>query len=228
MAEQSFEGNYGATVALDICHACNSLWFDDKESLQLTPGSTLRLFTIIHEKQARQRQPLRDPITCPRCRTRLASVIDAQRGVRFSYARCPRGHGRFITFFEFLREKNFVRPLTAKQLSELRKHLTAVNCSNCGAPVDLNTGSSCGFCRTPLSLLDAKQLEATVRELQQAEQKRKTIDPTLSARLLMDKLRADRVYGPGPADVSRLVSQPSFGLVEAGLEAVVGLLKTVV
>lgn len=220
MEEQRFEGNYGATVVLDICHGCNSLWFDDKESLQLAPGSTLRLFKIIHEKQARQRSPLREVLYCPRCRTRLVSVVDMQRGTRFSYARCPRAHGRFITFFQFLREKNFIRPLDAKQLKELKKHITSVNCSNCGAAVDLNRGSACEFCRSPLSLLDAKQIEIAVRELQQGEEKRKAIDPALPVKLMMDRIRVDRVYAPGTGEVGGQTAGSPFGLVEAGLAAV--------
>lgn len=227
MKEQSFEGNYGRTVALDICHACNALWFDDKESLQLTPGSILRLFTLIHERRAKQRNPLPHSMACPRCRARLASVIDMQRGTRFTYTRCPGGHGRFITFFEFLREKNFVRPLDAKQLNELKKHVTMINCSNCGASVDLTKGSACEFCRTPLSFLDAKQLEATVRDLQKAEERGKTSDPMLPAKLMMEKLRADRVFGPGGTDLAGLGSRAPFGLVEAGLAAVVETLMDV-
>jgi hypothetical protein len=224
MREQSFEGNYGRAVALDICHACNALWFDDKESLQLTPGSILRLFRIIHEKRAAHRNPLPDSMACPHCRTPLARVSDIQRGTRFTYARCPRGHGRFITFFEFLREKNFVRPMDAKQLKELKKHITMINCSNCGAPMDLNKGSACEFCRTPLSILDAQQVEVTVQELLKSEEKRKTLDPTLPVRLMMDKLRVDRVYGPEATALAGLGTHAPFGLVEAGVATVVEVL----
>jgi Zn-finger nucleic acid-binding protein len=221
MQEQRFEGNYGTTLALDICHACSALWFDDKESLQLTPGSVLRLFRIIHEKRGDRRNPLPESLGCPRCRARLASVIDMQRSTRFTYARCPRGHGRFITFFEFLREKNFIRPLDARQLKELRKQLSTINCSNCGAPVELSTGSACQFCRSPLSIWDVKQIEATVRELQKAEATRKEVDPLLAMKLLRDRQKVERIYGPGGMQAGGLGIGSQFGLVEAGLAAVV-------
>ena len=60
-----------------------------------------------------------------------------QRSTRFEYFRCPHDHGRLTTFFDFLKEKDFVRPLTPPQIAELRKNIQVVNCSNCGAPIDL-------------------------------------------------------------------------------------------
>ena len=63
-----------------------------------------------------------------------------QRATRFSYLHCPNDHGRLTTFFDFLREKDFIRPLTAEQLQELRQNVQTVNCSNCGAPIDVTRG----------------------------------------------------------------------------------------
>jgi hypothetical protein len=98
--------------------------------------------------------------------------------VSFQYLRCAHGHGRFITFFNFLREKNFIRPLTRQQIEEIRKTVQFVNCSNCGAPVDLAKGTSCAHCGTPLSMLDSKQAEAVVDQLKRASEPR-AIDPAL-------------------------------------------------
>lgn len=221
MAEERFEGNYGTTVALDLCHPCQGLWFDREESLQLSPGATLRLFRAIHEKRPQRRNPLPDALSCPRCQGSLGLTHDMQRTTRFSYFRCLRGDGRFTTFFQFLREKNFVRGLDPKQLDELRRHVRTINCSNCGAAVDLEKGAVCGFCRSPLSILDPEQIEATVRQLQQWEEKRKEIDPTLPAKLVLDRLKVENLYRRHAADFPQLVG---FGLFETSLDVVTDLL----
>lgn len=224
MASQTLEGHYGRPVGLDSCAGCGAFWFDTHESIVLTPGSVLRLFTLIHDKGAEPRPPLPDTLACPRCRGRLARTADLQRGTRFHYWRCPADHGRFITFAEFLREKDFVRPLAPAELAELRRHVQMIRCSSCGAPVDLATGSVCGHCRAPVSMLDPDQVEVTVRALKQAEIRRTTEDPALAARLLMDRLEVQRLLGDREGGGLHL-SGP-VGLVEAGISAVAGLLAT--
>ena len=99
---------------------------------------------------------------------------------RFSYLKCPNDHGRLTTFFDFLREKDFIRPLTPEQLQELRQNVQTVNCSNCGAPVDVARASACGHCGSPLSMLDLQQAAALVEQLQRADtRERQPIDPAL-------------------------------------------------
>ena len=120
------------------------------------------------------------------------------RGTRFHYFRCPREHGRLITVAEFLREKSFVRPLGPGELAELRAKVRMIQCSSCGAPVDLGAGSACGHCRAPVSMLDPKQVETVVRDLKLAEERRTTEDPLLAARLLGDRLAVD-LSVPRPA-----------------------------
>ena len=51
----------------------------------------------------------------------LVHTGDLQRTTRFFYERCPQNHGRLITFFQFLREKNFVRDLSLKEMEELKQ-----------------------------------------------------------------------------------------------------------
>jgi transcription elongation factor Elf1 len=222
MASQTLEGHYGRAVALDWCAGCGAFWFDTNESIALAPGSVLRLFTLIGEKKPETRPPLPDTLACPRCHARLSRTTDAQRGTRFQYLRCPGEHGRFITFGEFLREKNFVRPLSPPELAELRQRVQMIQCSSCGAPVDLAAGSVCGHCRAPVSMLDPHQVETAVRELKAAEERRTTEDPTLAARLLMDKLEMHRLFRD--REEGWLGSGRHFGLVEAGIGAVVGML----
>jgi hypothetical protein len=214
MTSQSVDGHYGRTVTLDLCHPCGAFWFDLNESLALTPGAVLRLFVVIGERRDDRRPPSESP-TCPRCRHRLARTFDMQRATRFAYWRCPAEHGRFITFGEFLREKNFVRPLSAAELADLRANVTMIHCSSCAAPIDLERTSTCDYCRAPVSMLDAHQVEKVVGQLQRAEADRRTVDPTLPMRLLGDRLHVNRLFSG--FDASDAGHAP--GIVETGLAA---------
>jgi len=221
MASQTLEGHYGQEVTIDLCHACAGFWFDGRESLELAPGATLKLFTVIHENRA-ARQPLGRALGCPRCRDRLARTMDMQRDTRFSYWSCPGGHGRFETFFDFLREKNFVRPLGAQELAELRQKLRTITCSSCGAPLDLEKETVCRYCRTPLAMLDPKQVEKAVAELKRGAEQR-PVDPTLPMRLLLDRQKVDRAFAGHDHDWSGVTD--TFGLLEIGLVGAIGLLE---
>jgi uncharacterized protein YbaR (Trm112 family) len=230
MSQQAFERNYTASVPIDICHPCGAFWFDRWEDLSLTPGAVLRLFVVINDNQPAQRKPLGDNLSCPRCRTRLALTTDMQRTTRFQYWRCPAEHGHFITFFEFLREKNFIRPLSPAELDKLRRNVRSVTCSSCGAPVDLGAGSTCPYCRAPLSMLDATQVNATVEELKREEARREeaarnAIDPDLAARLARDKMTVDQHWAHLGETPFSFEFSGSGGIVEAGLAALVALLK---
>ena len=224
MTRLSVDGHYGRTVALDLCHACGAFWFDVDESLAMTPGAILRLFVVIGEHGQDRRAPAGSP-ACPRCHHRLALTSDMQRNTRFSYWRCPADHGRFITFAEFLREKNFVRPLNGQELAELRANIKMIRCSSCRAPIDLEHTSVCGYCRAPVSMLDARQVETVATQLKQAEAERRTVDPALPMRLMADRLRVERLFerfdgSTGWSDTG------GSGLIEAGLAAVAELLTT--
>ena len=229
MTVQQFEGNYARSVALDICHPCVSLWFDGLESLALAPGAVLRLLVAMNDKRPAERRPLSDRLTCARCRERLVLTTDMQRTTRFRYWRCPADHGHFITFFEFLREKNFVRPLSPAEVEQLKKNVRTVTCSSCGAPVNLNTGAACPYCRAPLSMLDAKQMDTVVAQLKREDARREEarhsgLDPALAARLLQDRAAVERHFaadgcllGDGSAESD---------LVGAGMAALVSLLRS--
>ncbi len=224
MSPQSFDGHYGKPVALDLCHSCSALWFDGLESIELAPGAVLRLFVVMNDNRPAQRNPLGNNLACPQCHARLVLTADMQRSTRFSYWRCPSEHGHFITFFEFLREKNFVRPLSAREIDQLKQNVRTVTCSSCGAPVDLQTGSVCPYCRAPLSMLDARQVDTVVRELkreeaERGEAKQGVVDPALSVGPTQNR-GAD-------LDLLHFDGSDSGGLVEAGVAALAALLKRV-
>jgi hypothetical protein len=165
MEGQTVEGSLGRELAIDLCKPCQALWFDGHESLQLSPGATLSLFRLIGEHVAKPLVREGDVAKCPRCASRLRRTGDLQRSTRFEYFKCPHEHGRLISFFDFLKSKDFIKPLSANELAELRQHIPMVNCSNCGGPIDLANQSSCTRCGSPLSMLDMKQAERLVEQL---------------------------------------------------------------
>lgn len=193
MVEESFAGNYGSTVVIDVCHHCNGIWFDGRESLQLTPGSTLKLFKSIHDRQAKERSELRDQLQCVRCAGALVITNDQVKNSKFTYFRCAQ-HGRFITFFNWLREKSLARTPSAKELQELKDRVKFVNCSNCGAPVSLEKESACSHCRAPVSILAAENIEKALRELHTKEIDRNTFKPEKIAEAMMVKQQIESQY----------------------------------
>jgi hypothetical protein len=216
MTSETLEGHLGASVVLDFCSRCQAFWFDPHESLQLSPGSTLRLFKIIGEEAAKGRPGIQGGARCPRCRSQLLLTHDMQRSTRFQYWRCARGHGRLITFYDFLREKDFIRPLSLEQVEELRRSIQSVNCGNCGAPVDIASGSACTHCGSPLSMLDMSQAGRLIAELQAADCGR-PIDPDLPLRL--ERARKD-------VEKACLAGRTPAGPVADGLSALIRLLTT--
>jgi uncharacterized protein YbaR (Trm112 family) len=221
MEAETFDGHLGRSVVIDICHACQSFWFDARESVSLSPGSTLALFRVIGEKLTRPQHTNSDLAKCPRCKGRLRRTQDMQRATRFEYLNCPNGHGRLTSFFDFLREKDFIRPLTPQQIAELRENVGSVNCANCGGPVDLSKGAACPHCSTPLSMLDMKQAEKLVAQLQKAEDRiHQPIDPALPIELLRARRETERAFAGIPDREIWFKDVMSTDLVGAGLTAV--------
>jgi Zn-finger nucleic acid-binding protein len=157
MTTMTLDAHLSAPVEIDLCSACQAFWFDKYESLKLAPGSTLKLIKLIAERSASGKATWSSSLQCPRCSSVLQLTHDMQRSTRFNYWRCANQHGRFISFFDFLREKNFIRQLPSQELDKLRLKVQTINCSNCGAPIDLMNASTCPHCGTPISVLDMDQ-----------------------------------------------------------------------
>jgi DNA-directed RNA polymerase subunit RPC12/RpoP len=196
MMHLALEGRLGTTVEMDSCSVCRVIWFDRFEELHLTPASTLKIFKTISEPTAPP-IPLATALRCPRCQSRLLLTHDMQRNTPFQYWRCDSGHGRLITFVDFLREKDFVRPLTPQQLEELRQSVQTINCSNCGAPIDLNTDSVCAHCGSAVSMLDLEHMSRAVGDLQAAASSVRAVDgpPPLAAPQRASDIEARRKCG---------------------------------
>ena len=226
MQETRFDGHLGRHVSIDICHACQSFWFDTRESVALTPGSTLALFRIIGEKLSKPAHRNADLARCPRCKGRLRRTRDMQRNTRFEYLSCPNGHGRLTSFFDFLREKDFIRPLSPQQLALLRESMGSVNCSNCGGSIDLQAGGACAHCGSPVSMLDMRQAEKLVEQLRKAEERADgPVDPTLPIELLKARSETERAFAGLPGEHPWRQDGASPDLVAAGLSALARWLK---
>jgi hypothetical protein len=226
MEPETFDGHLGLPVTIDLCRPCQLFWFDAYENLKLPPAAVLKLFRIIGEQAMTPRAATNNP-KCPRCGIRLLQTHDQQRNTKFQYLRCPRDHGRLMTFIDFLREKDFIRPLSAPQIEELRQNVQMMNCSNCGAPIDLTKRTDCAHCGSPLSMLDMKQAGALVAELQHAEAQRasRPMDPTLPMQLIQARQQVEAAFirfdrGPG-----WFVEVSNGGLVAAGLASLARWLR---
>lgn len=223
----SLDGRGGTPIAIDICHACQAFWFDAHESPRLSPGSTLTLFSVIGAKAARPSAfSDGDVAKCPRCHGRLRLTHDRQRNTAFAYLRCPNGHGRLTTFFDFLREKDFVKPLSARQVAELSQRLRTVNCSNCGGPVNLAAGANCTHCGSALSTLDLPHAEELLSQLKNADERdSRPVDPALPLRLAAARREVEQALATGSGGSAWSGDAASLGLVGAGLAALARLLR---
>ena len=195
MTRMTLDAHLSIPIEIDLCTACQAFWFDKYESLKLSAASTLQLMKLIGEQSAARPELISKTLRCPRCSENLRVTNDMQRTTRFSYWRCDKEHGKFIRFFDFLKEKNFVAPMAPADIEELKKNVRTVNCSNCGAPIDLQTSSACTHCGSAISMLDMDQAQKTLAQLQKAAEPR-PIDPALPFELEMAKRDAERSFGP--------------------------------
>jgi len=190
MSAHRFMRKLNGDVTLDLCFACQAIWFDEYESLQLAPAGVIDLFKLIHEHRDDQRLPLASPLRCPRCNERLIQSQDRVKSGLFNYLRCGQQDGRFITFAQFMIEKGFVRQLTGAELDELKLRIGVVRCTGCGAPVDIRKDSACTHCRAPIAILDTQAVEAALAGYQQAAMKQAAPpEPALLAEAILFRER---------------------------------------
>lgn len=221
MSTQRLDGHHGQTVDVDHCAACQVWWFDEGESLKLSPRGTLMVCRVIGERATQSRRSLPPVLACPRCALPLRLVHDRQRNVAFQYRRCSHGHGRLITDLDLLRQKNIIRPLTASQLDDLRARVHTVNCTNCGGPIDIGTTSECGHCGSPLSMIDLQQAGDVIAQLQKADTPPAAPDPLLPLRLAAARREVEQAFaGHSAAEPSTEVD-----LLGAGLRVLADWLK---
>jgi hypothetical protein len=163
MQTQDFERHDHGTVRVFLCFPCAGIWFDHLGSVQLAPAAVIELFKEIYAHRDASRQPVAGRLGCPRCPEALALSFDVCKTGRFSYFLCHNGDGRYTPFFQFLREKQFVRSLTSVELQRVRAEVRQITCSQCGASIDLEHDTQCKYCHSPVSFLDPDAVEKAVR-----------------------------------------------------------------
>ena len=217
MTDWKLDGRLGTQITVDVCTACQAFWFDYHESLQLSPGSTLKLMKFIGEHSSTVKPSLSAVLRCARCGGQLSLAHDMVRNTHFTYWTCQSGHGRFIGFFEFLKEKNFIRALSPQEIEQLKQNVQTVNCSSCGAAIDLQANSTCPYCHCAISILDMKQQQQMLAQLKEAAEPR-AADPTLPLKLAQAKAETSALFASH--DSVWWEDARSGDLVQAGLRAV--------
>ncbi len=172
MQARDLERTDHGVVRVDICFACAGIWFDSGESIQLAPAAVIELFKQIHAHGDVPRQALGEHLGCPRCGDTLELGFDLCKTGRFTYFRCLRDGGRFTPFMQFLREKQFIRDLTMAEIHRVRSQVRQIQCSECGAPIDLEHFSQCEYCHAPVSFLDPAAVEKALHMWSDAEGRR--------------------------------------------------------
>jgi hypothetical protein len=223
MTNWTLEARFGTQLTIDVCTACQSFWFDQHESLQLSPGSTLKLMKFIGEHSSTVKPTLSDALRCPRCGGPLSLAHDMVRNMRFNYWACGSGHGRFIGFFDFLKEKNFIHALSPQEIQQLKQNVQSVNCCNCGASIDLQTSSVCPYCHSAISMLDMQHQQRMLAQLKEAAEPR-PVDPTLPLKLAQATAQTAALFKAD--DTEWWADARSGDLVQAGLKAVARWIAT--
>src|SRR6185369_11478390 len=106
-------------------------------------------------------------------------------------------------------------------IDELRKNVKMINCSNCGAPIDLAKTTTCAHCGSPLSMLDVNRAGALITELQAADQASRTIDPAFPIRLALARAQAETACAGFDTHPRWFHDVSENGLVAAGLQSMV-------
>jgi hypothetical protein len=163
----------GGKLTINLCPNCYVIWFDRYESTQMAPAAVIDLFKEIHRHHDEERHPLPPHLDCPRCSGPLTLTRDICKAGPLSYYRCQHDHGRLTPFFQFLREKQFVRSLTQQELHQVRAELHHVSCPSCGANVDLERSTCCDYCGAPIAVLDADAVDKAMAIWTAAEDRRR-------------------------------------------------------
>ena len=208
-------------LTIDACDNCQALWLDATESQQMTPGALLEVFRAIGTSRPQSRAPFPAILPCPRCTTPLSLTRDIRKTTRFTYYRCRRGHGRFTPYAQFLREKDFIRPLAAAEITRLRASVTTVRCVSCGGPVVLEGSAVCPYCGAPVMLLEPDAIAKALAQLDSAEARRTEQKP-LTGDAVIAIANVERALARNRREFE---GESGIDLIAAGLDALEGLLQ---
>ena len=229
-AVHQFKAADGRAIALDLCFACQGIWFDPQENTRLAPQAVIELFELLHTHAGDAHLPLSTHLRCPHCRKALVKGFDVAQGGRYITYRCAARHGRFSTFGAFMVEKGFVRHLSTLEIEALAKRVGTIACTSCGGTVDIRNDHACPWCRSALALLDHQAVERALQRHQAAAQSQQdTRNPEALANALVALEREnarqarekqkERIQGSGGG------AAEGFDLLAAGIDLVWTLLR---
>lgn len=225
-----FAASDGGTLELDLCFACQGMWFDPQENTRLSAAAVVELFQLLHEHSGDAHHPLAERLQCPRCHKALVKGYDMAQGGRYVTYRCAARHGRFSTFGSFMVEKGFVRHLSKVEIEALAKRVGTINCTNCGGTVDIRNEHACPYCRSAISLLDPEAVDkALARHSRTAAQRTEPAQSASPDRLAdaLVALERNRAQEERARQREWLEGRRGdrFDLVTAGIELVWSLLR---
>ena len=212
MDHVTVDGVLGVPVGVEVCRVCRAFWFVPFETVHLTAASTLKLFSLIADGASTPQQAFPTENYCPVCGMKLLLTHDRQRNTPFQYWRCDHEHGRFTPFVDFLREKDFIHPLSPAQIADLKQNIQEIHCTNCGAPIDLTHDSVCSHCGAPISMLDMNKMAELAK--QSGKPAAAASVPQLTPATLIPEYRPPE-FG-------------SFNLVDLGLQTVADWLHSLI
>lgn len=157
--------HYGRQVEVDLCADCHMLWFDGHESVNLAGRGILELLRAVEATHGKAHQPLTGQMACPRCEARLQRSANLTALGPTAHHECPRGHGAAQSFSLYLAEKGFVRPLYRPEVEQLRsrpEQRQQFSCLNCGGRLDPRDRKACGYCASPVKVIDVLPLMRAV------------------------------------------------------------------
>ena len=83
MDTRRFAASDGRALGIDLCFACQGLWFDPQDNTRLAPAAVRALFELLHEHRHDARHPIPERLKCPRCAQALSRGYDVAQGGRY-------------------------------------------------------------------------------------------------------------------------------------------------
>ena len=192
MEPLTLRAHLGTPLQIDVCWGCQVIWFDPMESVALSAQSVIELFRRINAEKRESRNLVAMNPACPRCVSPLAITHDLGRGGSFSYHRCLNGHGRLISFTQFLREKNFIRSLNPAELQHLAVTIKQIRCSSCGASINLETDTACTHCGSAISVLDEDAVKKALEDFASHTVTPRAPSPEIIADIALSRLHYEK------------------------------------
>ncbi len=154
--------NSGQSVELDYCAGCQAVWFDAKESLQLSGLGWVALLRLLASAGETATDFGQKSLSCSRCRASLNAIHNQTRTGRFVVYRCMGCGGHFQTQVGVLAQWGHYRQALAADWAVLAKEGQGLACQSCGAGIAVGA-SACEYCKTPAFVLDLARLSQSLQ-----------------------------------------------------------------